>query len=115
MRRKASLLETPSERLVAVIRRATRKQYTVEEKIHIVLDGLRGEERIASWIKPVLDDINNYACRCRHEIEVATHPNPLSALPRTIRQSVPVASLDHNILAPRNTLTNAILFCNSRR
>ena len=29
------------------IRRATRKQYSAEEKIRIVLDGLRGEETIA--------------------------------------------------------------------
>ena len=28
-------------------RRATRKQYSAEEKIRIVLDGLRGEETIA--------------------------------------------------------------------
>jgi transposase-like protein len=29
------------------IRRATRKQYSSEEKIRIVLDGLRGESSIA--------------------------------------------------------------------
>jgi len=29
------------------IRRATRKQYSAEEKIRIVLDGLRGEQSIA--------------------------------------------------------------------
>ena len=29
------------------IRRATRRQYSVEEKIHIVLEGLRGELSIA--------------------------------------------------------------------
>jgi transposase len=36
-----------SERLVRDIRRATRKQYSSEEKIRIVLDGLRGEASIA--------------------------------------------------------------------
>ena len=36
-----------SERLVRDIRRATRRQYSAEEKIHIVLDGLRGEHSIA--------------------------------------------------------------------
>ena len=36
-----------SERLVRDIRRATRKQYSAEEKIRIVLDGLRGEASIA--------------------------------------------------------------------
>ena len=38
---------TPSERLVRDIRRVTRKQYSAEEKIRIVLDGLRGECSIA--------------------------------------------------------------------
>ena len=32
-----------SEQVVKDIRRATRKQYSAEEKIRIVLDGLRGE------------------------------------------------------------------------
>ena len=36
-----------SERVVKDIRRATRKQYSAEEKIRVVLDGLRGEETIA--------------------------------------------------------------------
>ena len=35
------------ERIVKDIRRATRKQYSAEEKIRIVLDGLRGEHSIA--------------------------------------------------------------------
>jgi transposase len=47
MRQKSSAPETPSERLVRDIRRATRKQYSTEEKIRIVLDGLRGEVSIA--------------------------------------------------------------------
>ena len=36
-----------SEKTVKDICRATRKQYSAEEKIRIVLDGLRGEETIA--------------------------------------------------------------------
>ena len=47
MRPKSSTPETPSERLVRDIRRATRKQYSAEEKIRIVLDGLRGKVSIA--------------------------------------------------------------------
>lgn len=48
MRRNSSPPGTPSERLVRDVRRATRKQYSAEEKIRIVLDGLRGEDRIAA-------------------------------------------------------------------
>ena len=36
-----------SEQVVKDVRRATRKQYSAEEKIRIVLDGLRGEHSIA--------------------------------------------------------------------
>ena len=47
MRQKSATPNSPSERLVKNIRRATRKQYSAEEKIRIVLDGLRGESSIA--------------------------------------------------------------------
>ena len=47
MRQKAGPSESLSERIVRDIRRATRKQYSAEEKIRIVLDGLRGEHSIA--------------------------------------------------------------------
>jgi transposase len=39
--------KSPSEKIVKDIKRATRKQYSSEEKIRIVLDGLRGEDSIA--------------------------------------------------------------------
>ena len=38
----------PAEGTVRDIRRKTRKQYTAEEKIRIVVSGLRGEESIAA-------------------------------------------------------------------
>ena len=47
MRQKSGHSDSSSERLVKDIRRATRKQYSAEEKIHIVLSGLRGEDSIA--------------------------------------------------------------------
>lgn len=37
-----------SEQTVRDIRRATRRQYSAEEKIRIVLDGLRGEDSVAA-------------------------------------------------------------------
>ena len=36
-----------SEQIIRDIKRKTRKQYSAEEKIRIVLDGLRGEDSIA--------------------------------------------------------------------
>ena len=47
MRQKSGTAAISSERIVKDIRRATRKHYSVEEKIRIVLDGLRGEYSIA--------------------------------------------------------------------
>ena len=39
--------KSPGEKIVKDIKRATRKQYSAEEKIRILLDGLRGEDSIA--------------------------------------------------------------------
>ncbi len=36
--------KSPGEKIVKDIKRAARKQYSSEEKIRIVLDGLRGED-----------------------------------------------------------------------
>ena len=48
MRQKSGTEKRPAEAVIKDIRRATRKQYGAEEKIRIVLDGLRGEESIAA-------------------------------------------------------------------
>ena len=47
MRQHSNLAKDTAEKVVKDIRRATRKQYSAEEKIRIVLEGLRGEDRIA--------------------------------------------------------------------
>ena len=48
MRQKAGTQKPSTETVIKDIRRATRKQYGAEEKIRIVLEGLRGEESIAA-------------------------------------------------------------------
>ena len=45
--RQTSGRKSHGEKIVKDIRRATRKQYSAEEKIRIVLDGLKGEDSIA--------------------------------------------------------------------
>ena len=47
MRAKSNSPKTSGSRAVKDIRRATRRPYSAEEKIRIVLDGLRGEDSIA--------------------------------------------------------------------
>ena len=46
MRQKSNSTPVTSENFVRDIRRATRKHHAAEEKIRIVLDGLRGETLI---------------------------------------------------------------------
>ena len=48
MRQKTEATKPSAEKVIKDIRRITRKQYGAEEKIRIVLDGLRGEESIAA-------------------------------------------------------------------
>ncbi len=48
MRQKSVAKKSPAEQVIRDIRRRTRKRYGSEEKIRIVLDGLRGEDSIAA-------------------------------------------------------------------
>src|SRR5215216_7618883 len=47
MGQKSGPVKEPAEQVVKDIRRATRRQFSAEEKIRIVLSGLRGEDSIA--------------------------------------------------------------------
>ena len=47
MRTKKTHSNGSAEKTVKAIRRATRRRYAAEEKIRIVLEGLRGEKSIA--------------------------------------------------------------------
>ena len=69
MRQKSGVPKDGAEKVVRDIRRATRRRFSAEEKIRIVLEGLRGEDSIAelcrregiaqslyySWSKDFLD------------------------------------------------------------
>ena len=47
MGQKSGLAKEPAEQVVKEIRRAMRRQFSAEEKLRIVLSGLRGEDSIA--------------------------------------------------------------------
>ena len=64
MKQKSGPDRAPAERVVKDIRRQTRRQYSAEEKIRIVLEGLRGEENISEL--------------CRREIIAASSPSSSS-------------------------------------
>ncbi len=48
MKQKSGPGKAPAEQVLKDIRRQTRRQYSAEEKIRIVLEGLRREESIAA-------------------------------------------------------------------
>ena len=48
MGQKSGPVKEPAEQFVKEIRRATRRQFSAEEKIRIVLSGLRGEDSCAA-------------------------------------------------------------------
>ena len=47
MGQKSGPTKEPAEQVIREIRRSTRRQFSAEEKIRIVLSGLRGEDSIA--------------------------------------------------------------------
>jgi len=47
MRQTSGPVKEPAEQVLKDIRRATRRHFSAEEKIRIVLDGLRGEDSVA--------------------------------------------------------------------
>jgi transposase len=47
MSQKFGPVKEPADKIIQTIRRATRKRYSAEAKIRIVLEGLRGEDSIA--------------------------------------------------------------------
>jgi transposase len=47
MKQRSGPDKAPAEQVLKDIRRQTRRQYSAEEKIRIVLEGLRGEESIS--------------------------------------------------------------------
>ena len=47
MRQKSGPVKEPATQVLKTIRRATRRRFSAEDKIRIVLQGLRGEDSIA--------------------------------------------------------------------
>ncbi len=68
MRQKRETGTGSAEQTVRDIRRATRRQYSAEEKIRIVLEGLRGEASIAELCRK--EGINH------SKIHGVAHPRP---------------------------------------
>lgn len=53
MRQKTARHQEAADRTIKDIRRQTRRKYTAEDKIRIVLSGLKGEDSIAELCRPL--------------------------------------------------------------
>ena len=110
MRQKSTRAKDPAEKTVRDIRRRTRKRYSAEEKIRIVLEGLRGEDSIAAlcrregiaeslyytWSKEFLE-----AGKKRLAGDTARHANTGEV--RKLRREMPQRSLVTAALRPSST------------
>ena len=66
-----------TEKLVKAIRRRTRKKYSAEEKVRIVLEGMRGEDSIAEL------------CRREGLHQNIYYRNKATIIPGTLRKKFP--------------------------
>src|SRR6267378_4074551 len=85
MKQKSGPDKAPAEQVLKDIRRQTRRQYSAEEKIRIVLEGLRGEENISElcrregiaasmyygWSKEFLEAGKRRGRRLQHQLYAA--------------------------------------------
>ncbi|CEJ84207.1 hypothetical protein HYPGJ_20155 [Hyphomicrobium sp. GJ21] len=100
MRQKSSTPETPSERLVRDIRRATRKQYSAEEKIRIVLEALADKPSKPSRIwNRIPDDVSANPRQNRALAPNLEEPHPAGKLhrpsPSSTRDAIPSGRPEH--------------------
>jgi transposase len=73
----------PAEKAVRDIRRKTRRRFSAEEKIRIVIEGLRGEESIASLCRREGIAANLY-CRWSKEFLEAGKKRLLHVAPEVL-------------------------------
>ena len=105
MKQRPTGRQSSSEKIIRDIKRRTRKQYNAEEKIRIVLDGLRGEDSIAElcrregivqslyykWSKDFMEAGNRISAviLSRWNLRIHRCSQPVSAL-RAYSDSAPV-------------------------
>ena len=83
MRQKPGTRKSHGEKAVQDIRRATRKQYSAEEKIRIVLVGLKGEDTIAEPCRREGIAQSLYYCWSKEYLEAS---DCISAVSQSLRR-----------------------------
>ena len=112
MRQKSGTSKDAADKLVRGIKRKTRKQYSAEEKIRIVLAGLRGEESIAalcrregiaeslyySWSKEFLEAGKNRLAGDTARQATAPEVNGLRSEALALKEVVAELTLENRLL-----------------
>ena len=102
----------PAEKAIRDIRRKTRKRYSAEEKIRIVLSGLRGEESIAvlcrhegsaaglyySWSKEFLEAGKKRLASDTARQATSTEVKTLRAEARALKEALAEQMLENRLL-----------------
>ena len=128
MRQHSNLAKDPAEKVVKDIRLVIRKQYSAEEKIRIVLEGLRGEDSIAElcrregiaqnlyyrWSKDFLEAGKKRLAGDTAALDDRS-PRPdrvWNRIPDDVRSRVVILALDEPELSPREL---AVRFTDAER
>ena len=112
MRQKSGTSKDAAAKLVRGIKRKTRKQYSAEEKIRVVLAGLRGEESIAalcrregiaeslyySWSKEFLEAGKNRLAGDTARQATAPEVTELRSESATLKEVVAELTLENRLL-----------------
>ncbi len=112
MRQKSMSRKDPAEKAIRDIRRKTRKRYSAEEKIRIVLSGLRGEESIAvlcrhegiaeglyySWSKEFLEAGKKRLAGDTARQATSTEVKTLRAEARDLKEALAEQMLENRLL-----------------
>ena len=112
MRQKSMSRKDPAGKAIRDIRRKTRKQYSAEEKIRIVLSGLRGEESIAvlcrregiaeglyySWSKEFLEAGKKRLAGDTARQATSTEVTTLRAVARDLKEALAEQMLENRLL-----------------
>ena len=93
MRQKSGPEKQPAEDVIKDIRRVTRRHFSAEDKIRIVLEGLRGEDSIAELCRRegIVRTITRWQYRsgrrpCGHHGDPRGFPVPVPAVSTEVRE-----------------------------
>jgi transposase len=96
MRQKSGPEKQPAEDAIRDIRRATRRHFSAEEKIRIVLEGLRGEEGIAELCRREGIASSMYYGWSKEFLEAGKGGLPA----KVAKCSIPIEEVDRSVRSP---------------